>query len=136
MELYNYKAQVIKVTDGDTIDVDLDLGFNIHYKATLRFMNIDTPEVNFYKDRYVYIEEIEIGRAIRDWLKALIEGKRILVKSKKIDPSIYGRFDALVYYVDTNGNEVDLIQKMLDLGFDKTVVREGIVKKLAEGGTV
>ena len=42
--MFEYQAKVINVVDGDTIDVEVDLGFKIHTKQRLRLAHIDTPE--------------------------------------------------------------------------------------------
>ena len=43
--MYEYRCKVIKVIDGDTVDVDIDLGFDIIIKGErVRIMGIDTPE--------------------------------------------------------------------------------------------
>ena len=44
MSLYQYRAKVTHIVDGDTIDVELDLGFDITYKARIRFQGVNTPE--------------------------------------------------------------------------------------------
>ena len=45
MTMYQYKVSVVKVVDGDTLDVDIDLGFGMSYKKQrVRMMGIDTPE--------------------------------------------------------------------------------------------
>ena len=43
-KLYHYKAKVDRVVDGDTIDVTLDLGFDLHMQARIRFVGINAPE--------------------------------------------------------------------------------------------
>jgi micrococcal nuclease len=43
-EQYWYSATVLKVIDGDTLDVMIDLGFNIHHKARVRLYGVNTPE--------------------------------------------------------------------------------------------
>ena len=44
-KMYEYRAKVIKVVDGDTVDVDIDLGFGVWLKdERVRIMGIDTPE--------------------------------------------------------------------------------------------
>jgi len=43
--MYEYKANLIRVIDGDTIFVDVDLGFHIHVKSYLRFARINAPEL-------------------------------------------------------------------------------------------
>ncbi len=42
--MYNYKAKLLRVVDGDTIDAEIDLGFKIFIKERIRLMGIDTPE--------------------------------------------------------------------------------------------
>ena len=43
--MYEYKAKVLRVVDGDTVDVDIDLGFGIWmHRERVRMMGIDTPE--------------------------------------------------------------------------------------------
>jgi len=42
--MYEYKAKVIKIVDGDTVDFDVDLGFNITIRVRGRLMDVDTPE--------------------------------------------------------------------------------------------
>ena len=41
---YVYRIQVTRVVDGDTVDANIDLGFNMMYKERIRLMGIDTPE--------------------------------------------------------------------------------------------
>ena len=42
--LFHYRSTVTRVVDGDTIDVDLDLGFDIKYHVRIRLVGINTPE--------------------------------------------------------------------------------------------
>ena len=44
MELYNYKAEVTRVVDGDTVDAFIDLGFDMHSKQRVRLYGINAPE--------------------------------------------------------------------------------------------
>lgn len=43
--MYVYSCKVLNVVDGDTIDIELDLGFHIKMKERVRLLNVDTPEV-------------------------------------------------------------------------------------------
>ena len=43
--MYVYNCKVLNVVDGDTIDIELDLGFNIKVKERVRLLGVDTPEV-------------------------------------------------------------------------------------------
>ena len=42
--MYRYQAKLIRVVDGDTVDAEIDLGFNIYIRERIRLMGIDTPE--------------------------------------------------------------------------------------------
>ena len=42
--MYEYKCNITRVVDGDTVDAEIDLGFDIVYKSRVRLYGIDTPE--------------------------------------------------------------------------------------------
>lgn len=70
-----YKAKVLKIVDGDTVDVDIDLGFGIVLTdERVRIMGIDTPESRT-KDK---VEKV-FGLASKDRLKELLDKETILV---------------------------------------------------------
>ena len=69
--MYEYRCKVIKIVDGDTVDVDIDLGFGVWLKdERVRIMGIDTPESRT-SDK---VEKL-FGTAAKDRLKSLIAGK-------------------------------------------------------------
>jgi len=43
--MYTYHAELIRVLDGDTVEADIDLGFDIHYVAKIRLAGINAPEM-------------------------------------------------------------------------------------------
>ena len=67
--MYNYKISLLKVVDGDTIDAEIDLGFDIKVKKRVRFMGINAPE-----SRTRDLEEKARGLAAKDRVKQLLEG--------------------------------------------------------------
>ena len=67
--MYTYKISPLKVVDGDTIDAEIDLGFDIKVKKRIRFMGINAP-----KSRTKDLEEKARGLAAKDRVKALLEG--------------------------------------------------------------
>lgn len=70
--LYEYKATIIRVYDGDTVWADIDLGFNIVIRnEPLRLHRIDTPEVRG--------EGKERGLEVRDIVRDRIEGKEVVI---------------------------------------------------------
>ena len=78
--MYNYKISPLKVVDGDTIDAEIDLGFDIKVKKRIRFMGINAPE-----SRTKDLEEKARGLAAKDRVKALLDGcENIQLKSHGI----------------------------------------------------
>ena len=72
--MYEYRAKVLKVIDGDTVDVDIDLGFGVWLKdERVRIMGIDTPESRT-RDKV----EKKFGLAAKARLKELLGAKPIL----------------------------------------------------------
>lgn len=87
--MYEYRIkQVLRVVDGDTIDVDIDLGFNISYTQRVRLAGIDTPESRT-TDKY----EKTLGLEVKKKLGELIKGaSQIVIRTEKPDSSEkYGR---------------------------------------------
>ena len=73
--MYNYKISVIKVVDGDTCDVDINLGFGITLtNERVRIMGIDTPESRTSNK----VEKV-FGLAAKNRLKEILEGECILI---------------------------------------------------------
>lgn len=87
---YLYSGTVTKVIDGDTIDVQVDLGFSIFTDIRFRLFGIDTPEKS---SKVLIIKEIAISAT--NFLKNTIEGKKITIESFKKDK--YGRWLAKVH---------------------------------------
>ena len=75
--MYEYKCQVKRVVDGDTMDVILDLGFDIHHVVRVRLAGIDTPE-----SRTRDLDEKARGKLSTAFLKESIKGKKIILKTK------------------------------------------------------
>ena len=67
--MYTYKICLLKVVDGDTIDAEIDLGFDVKIKKRIRFMGINTPE-----SRTRDLEEKAKGLAAKDRVKQLLDG--------------------------------------------------------------
>ena len=67
--MYTYSIDLIKVVDGDTIDANIDLGFNVSVKKRIRFVGINAPE-----SRTRDLEEKAKGLAAKDRVKQLLEG--------------------------------------------------------------
>lgn len=93
--MYEYRIKKVhRVVDGDTIDVDIDLGFNISYFQRVRLAGIDTPESRT-KDLYEKQLGLEVKKKLDDLIKA---ATTIVVKTEKPDSSEkYGRVLGWLY---------------------------------------
>lgn len=92
--MYVYQAKCLRVVDGDTVDVLIDLGFNTHSTQRLRLFGIDAPE-----SRTRDLEEKERGKAATRFLQDLIENSPLplIVKTVKDSQGKYGRYLATLY---------------------------------------
>ena len=119
---YFYKAQVLKVVDGDTIVADIDVGFGFKTSKTkVRLNGIDAGEVHS-KD-----EEIKKkGEAARDWLKNLIEGKEVYVESHGFDK--YGRVLGKIFTLEGACCNEELVKSGLALAYDGGTKHQELLK--------
>jgi micrococcal nuclease len=106
-----YVRKVENVVDGDTIDVLIDLGFDILFQSRVRLAGIDTPE-----SRTKDIKEKVLGLESKEYLKkALKDAKSVVIKTEKMDSSEkYGRILGWVYI---NGDTVSLNDMMINDGY-------------------
>jgi micrococcal nuclease len=87
--MYEYRVkQVLKVVDGDTIDVIIDLGFDVSFTSRVRLAGIDTPE-----SRTTDAREKILGLEVKEYLKKALDGATdIVIRTEKADSSEkYGR---------------------------------------------
>jgi len=106
-----YVRKVENVVDGDTIDVLIDLGFDILFSSRVRLAGIDTPE-----SRTKDFKEKALGLESKEYLKkALKDAKSVVIKTEKMDSSEkYGRILGWVYI---NGDTVSLNDMMINDGY-------------------
>ena len=86
--MYEYRCNVVKIIDGDTVDVDIDLGFGVWLKKErIRLYGIDTPE-----SRTRDLEEKKYGLAAKEFLtKMLDDDGGIILKTQKDAEGKFGR---------------------------------------------
>ena len=91
--MYEYKCNIIKIVDGDTVDVDLDLGFGVWLRdERVRIMGIDTPESRT-SDK---MEKI-FGLAAKERLSSLLGAEAILLsKMKSNGDNMKGKFGRIL----------------------------------------
>jgi len=110
--MYEYFVREVKnVVDGDTIDVIIDLGFDIMFASRVRLAGIDTPE-----SRTTDKAEKALGLEAKEYLKKhLKDAKSVVIRTEKMDSSEkYGRILGWVY---VNGESESLNNKMINDGY-------------------
>lgn len=106
-----YVRKVENVVDGDTIDVLIDLGFDILFQSRVRLAGIDTPE-----SRTKDLAEKALGLESKEYLKKhLKDAKSVVIKTEKMDSSEkYGRILGWLYINDDTESVND---KMINDGY-------------------
>ena len=104
-DAFVYQAELERVVDGDTVDVTLDLGFDVKlHKQRVRLHGIDTPE-----SRTRNLAEKKLGLAAKERLKELCVGR---FKVKSLGKGKYGRVLGIPYTEDGQ----DICQFLIDEG--------------------
>ena len=86
--MYEYRCKVVHIVDGDTVDVDIDLGFGVWMKKQrIRLYGIDTPE-----SRTRDLEEKKYGLAAKEFLTGMLDDEAgIILKTYKDKEGKFGR---------------------------------------------
>ena len=116
--MYTYKAKLDRVIDGDTIDVNIDLGFDISVHKRIRLAGIDTPE-----SRTRDLEEKKRGLASKAKLVELLDDGDFVLESKEVGK--YGRVLGTLHKYSTD---------KLPININDTLVKEGFAVEY-DGGT-
>lgn len=91
--MYEYKAQILRVVDGDTFECLIDLGFDLTLRETVRLAGVDTPETF----RPSSEEERAWGKEATEFVRNFMEGDSVLLKTE-YRRGKYGRILARVWH--------------------------------------
>jgi micrococcal nuclease len=110
--MYEYFVKEVKnVVDGDTIDVIIDLGFDILFASRVRLAGIDTPE-----SRTTDKAEKALGIESKDYLKKhLKDAKSVVIKTEKMNSS--EKFGRILGWLYVNGDTESVNDKMINDGY-------------------
>ena len=113
---YNFRViEINRVVDGDTIDVTIDLGFDLYKKERVRVAGVDTPE-----KRTRNLDEKALGIDATNWLKAKLEGAVAgdddLVIRTELDGGV-GKYGRLLGWLYVGTDEVSLNEQMITEGY-------------------
>jgi len=105
--MYEYRVKIVKIVDGDTVDVDIDLGFGVWLKKErIRMFGIDTPE-----SRTRDLDEKKYGLMAKEYITRLLDDEGgIVLKTHKDAEGKYGRILGELWrttdFADTSINDL------------------------------
>ena len=113
---YNFRViKIDKVLDGDTIDVTIDLGFDLYKKERVRIAGVDTPE-----KRTRNLEEKALGIDATNWLKKALEdvlaGDDELIVRTELHGGV-GKYGRLLGWLYVGDEELSLNEQMITQGY-------------------
>ena len=113
---YNFRVtEINRVVDGDTIDVTIDLGFDLFKKERVRVAGVDTPE-----KRTRNLEEKELGIHATNWLKKQLEdtiaGDEELIIRTELKGGV-GKYGRLLGWLYIGDNIISINEQMIDEGY-------------------
>ena len=113
---YNFRVtEINRVVDGDTIDVTIDLGFDLYKKERVRVAGVDTPE-----KRTRNLEEKALGIDATNWLKQKLEdtidGEYELTIRTELKGGV-GKYGRLLGWLYVGDEEVSLNEDMIEEGY-------------------
>ena len=113
---YNFRVtEINRVLDGDTIDVTIDLGFDLFKKERVRIAGVDTPE-----KRTRDLEEKELGIDATNWLKARLEGALAGEENLTIRTELVGgvgKYGRLLGWLYVGDEDESLNEQMITEGY-------------------
>ena len=114
---YNFRVtEIVKVVDGDTIDVLIDLGFDLYKKERVRIAGVDTPE-----KRTRDLEEKALGIDATNWLKKKLEdtiagdGDELSIRTELVGGM--GKYGRLLGWLYINEDTISLNEQMITEGY-------------------
>ena len=106
-----YVKKVDKVVDGDTIDVTIDLGFDIQYSSRVRLAGIDTPE-----SRTRDLEEKAMGLEAKEYLKQRLKiADKVVIKTEKLDST--GKYGRILGWLFVDEETTSINNQMILKGY-------------------
>ena len=108
-------TEIVKVLDGDTIDVEIDLGFDLYKKERVRIAGVDTPE-----KRTRDLEEKELGIDATNWLKKQLEDTidgddELTIRTELVGGM--GKYGRLLGWLYVGDSLVSLNEMMIEEGY-------------------
>lgn len=115
--MYDYRGIVTNVVDGDTVDIDVQLGFGVIYDIRVRLNGIDTPEIFRPKTA----NEKMRGYAAKRFVEKRILGKNVNIITFKDKKGKYGRYIADIVYEDGEKGACFISEELKLAGYVKSI---------------
>ena len=96
--MYEYQGTILRVVDGDTVDAEVDLGFDVRFTMRLRLFGINAPEM-----------KTPAGPLAKEHLDELLGDEVITVRTKKDKQEKYGRYLATLILADGTNVNLEMI---------------------------
>lgn len=113
MKAYIYKAKIINIVDGDTVDADIDLGFKMSSTQRLRLLGVDTPELTS-----TFPPERQKAQEAKAYTKMRTLNADVLIETHKSDS--FGRYLADIYL---DRSEKSFSEELLEMGYARPYKR-------------
>ena len=112
--MYDYKATLVRVVDGDTVYLKVDLGFHTEQTHCFRLNGVDTPELHS-KD----VAEKKLAAEAMSFVESefMKRANRCRVYSEKTGS--FGRWLGDIYFIDEIGRRISLREMLIDRGYGK-----------------
>lgn len=114
--MYEYKAKITNVVDGDTYDAIVDLGFYINFAIRIRLEGINTPETWRPINEAENTHGLEATALVQ---KAVDTNPYVRIVTYKHGASMYYRYTAEVYFTDENGEEYSIADRLVSEGLER-----------------
>jgi len=110
---YIYEAKVLSIHDGDTISVEIDLGFQMRFTDKIRFYGVNAPELKIRNENKKLVSNPQ-GQITLQAIQSLIKvGDIIIIETIKDNKEKYGRYLANIYVTDKD-KQIFVNQYLLD----------------------
>lgn len=107
-QTYTYRGTVVRIVDGDTVDILVDIGFRMTTEQRFRLVDVNTPELNG-PDRQIALQA-------KDYATFRLLGHEVVVRTTKSDS--FGRYLARIWIKgDAEGTMIDFNTELVNLGY-------------------
>ena len=111
---------VLEVVDGDTLEFEIDQGFETFTKTRIRVLDLDTHETRRIKRKGKKVSEAEVakGKECENYVRELLLGKEVKIETHKSGKGKFGRYLVSIEF-EKDGEYIDYAEHLKELGYDR-----------------